>query len=288
MPQNQLVIRTALALLAFAGNSLLCRLALKATTIDAATFTSIRLLSAAVTLWLILQITKGVRPTLGNWPSAVALFVYAAGFSLAYINLTAGTGALLLLGAVQITMIGAGLAKGERFTPLQILGVAVAIAGLIGLVLPGLAAPPLSSAALMIVAGVAWGIYSLRGAGAADPLHVTAGNFLRTLPMTIVFSLVLFTHMQIDTWGFAYAVASGAITSGIGYAIWYSVLPHLRATQAATLQLSVPVIAAVAAVFLLGESASLRLVLASIAVLSGIALVIQQRVVSEALNHWPD
>jgi len=277
MPQNQLVIRTALALLAFAGNSLLCRLALKATTIDAATFTSIRLLSAAVTLWLILQITKGVRPKLGNWPSAVALFVYAAGFSLAYINLTAGTGALLLFGAVQITMIGAGLAKGERFTLLQILGVALAIAGLIGLVLPGLAAPPLSSAALMIVAGIAWGIYSLRGAGAADPLHVTAGNFLRTLPMTIVFSLVLFTHMQIDISGFAYAVTSGAITSGIGYAIWYSVLPHLRATQAATLQLSVPVIAAVAAVFLLGESASLRLVLASIAVLSGIALVIQQR-----------
>lgn len=277
MPRNQLILRTALALLAFAGNSLLCRLALKATTIDAATFTSIRLLSAAITLCLILQVTKGARPTLGSWPSAVALFVYAAGFSLAYINLTAGTGALLLFGAVQMTMIGVGLSRGERFTPLQILGVVLAIAGLVWLVLPGLAAPPLANAALMIIAGIAWGIYSLRGAGADDPLNVTAGNFVRTLPMTLVFSLIFYSHMQIDALGLSYAIASGAITSGIGYAIWYGVLPHLRATQAATLQLSVPVIAAVAAVFLLGESASLRLVLASIAVLSGIALVIQQR-----------
>ncbi len=277
MQQSQLVIRTALALLAFAGNSLLCRLALKSTTIDAATFTSIRLLSAVIVLWLILQLSKGTRPSHGNWPSALALFVYAAGFSLAYISLTAGTGALLLFGSVQITMIGAGLIRGERLTSLQVLGIALAVAGLIGLVFQGLAAPPLVSAVLMIVAGIAWGIYSLRGAGAKDPLNVTAGNFLRTAPMTVLFSLIFFTHFQIDTLGSVYAVASGAITSGLGYAIWYGVLPHLRATQAATLQLSVPVIAAIGAVFLLGETLTLRLVLASIAVLAGIALVIQEK-----------
>ncbi|MBG1231633.1 DMT family transporter [Aestuariivirga litoralis] len=277
MSRNALIVRTALALLAFAGNSLLCRLALKATTIDAATFTSVRLLSASLALWLILHFSKRVRPSLGNWHSAAALFVYAAGFSLAYINLTAGTGALLLFSAVQITMIGAGLARGERLTALQTVGVVLAVAGLIGLVLPGLTAPPPASAALMILAGIAWGVYSLRGAGASDPTNVTAGNFIRTLPMTLIFSMMFFMQFHFDALGLIYAIASGAITSGIGYAIWYGVLPHLRATQAATLQLSVPVIAAFGAVFLLGEAASLRLLLASICILSGIALVIQQR-----------
>ena len=277
MPRNQLILRVVLALLAFAGNSLLCRLALKTTAIDAATFTSIRLVSAAATLWFILRISRAMRPLFGDWPSAAALFVYAAGFSLAYINLTAGTGALLLFGTVQVTMIGAGLMRGERLTALQSTGVVIAILGLIYLVLPGLAAPPLASAALMILAGIAWGVYSLRGAGAIDPLLVTAGNFLRTLPMTIAFSLIFMPQFRIDTPGLLYAVASGAVTSGLGYAIWYSVLPFLRSTQAATLQLSVPIIAAVVAVLLLGEAASLRLAFASIVVLAGIALVIQQK-----------
>ena len=277
MSQTQIIVRTALALLAFAGNSLLCRLALKNTSIDAASFTSVRMLSAAVVLGVILLVTRKSRPQLGDWPSAAALFAYAAAFSLAYINLAAGTGALLLFGSVQMTMIGVGLVRGERLNAIQLTGLAMALGGLVGLVLPGLSAPPVVSAAFMIGAGIAWGIYSLRGRGAVDPLAVTAGNFFRTLPMTAVFSLFMFNNAKWDMAGIGYATASGAITSGIGYAIWYSVLPNLKAAQAASLQLSVPVIAAVAAIVLLGEQPSLRLVLASVAILFGIGLVIYQR-----------
>lgn len=287
MARGQIIIRTALALLAFAGNSLLCRLALKTTAIDAASFTSIRMVSAAITLGIILLAQKRSRPQRGDWPSAAALFTYAAAFSLAYINLTAGTGALLLFGSVQLTMIGFGLLRGERFNLVQIAGLSLAVAGLIGLVLPGLSAPPALSAALMIAAGIAWGIYSLRGRGATDPLAITAGNFLRTLPMTAVFSLILFSSTRLDSSGVIFAIASGAITSGIGYAIWYSVLPQLKATQAATLQLAVPVIAAVGAIILLGESASLRLILASLAILLGIGLVIYEKGRSPTVKARP-
>ena len=287
MARGQIIIRTALALLAFAGNSLLCRLALKTTAIDAASFTSIRMVSAAITLGIILLAQKRSRPQRGDWPSAAALFTYAAAFSLAYINLTAGSGALLLFGSVQLTMIGFGLLRGERFNLVQIAGLSLAVAGLIGLVLPGLSAPPALSAALMIAAGIAWGIYSLRGRGATDPLTITAGNFLRTLPMTAVFSLILFSSARLDSSGVIFAIASGAITSGIGYAIWYSVLPQLKATQAATLQLAVPVIAAVGAIILLGESANLRLILASVAILLGIGLVIYEKGGSPTVKARP-
>ena len=277
MPLSQIIIRTVLALLAFAGNSLLCRLALKTTSIDAASFTSIRMMSAAVALVVILNArNKPLKPQ-GDWPSAFALFAYAAGFSLAYINLTTGTGALLLFGAVQMTMIGYGLWRGDHFNRLQIAGLALALGGLIGLVLPGLSAPPAPSAALMIGAGIAWGIYSLRGRGGVNPIGITAGNFLRTLPMTVVFSLAFIDKFKIDFWGVIFAIASGALTSGIGYAIWYSVLPSLKAKQAATLQLSVPVIAALSAVALLGEQLSLRLLFTSTAIICGIWMVIYER-----------
>jgi len=264
-------------MLAFAGNSLLCRLALKNTGIDAASFTSIRLISAAVALWLMVRLSNNANPGKGNWPSALALFAYAAGFSFAYINLTAATGALLLFGAVQTTMIGYGMWRGERLLSLQWLGLVLALGGLVGLTFPGLSAPPLLSSFLMIGAGAAWGIYSLRGKGAGDPTLVTAGNFLRTVPITVVLSLLMMRQTTWDGAGVWFAITSGALTSGIGYAIWYKALPALKATQAATVQLSVPVIAAVGGIILLNESISLRLILASIAIISGIALVILER-----------
>jgi drug/metabolite transporter (DMT)-like permease len=277
MSRASVVILTSLAMLAFAGNSLLCRLALKNTGIDAASFTSIRLVSAAVALWLIVRLSNKTHSGKGNWPSAFALFAYAAGFSFAYINLTAATGALLLFGAVQTTMIGYGMWRGERLLNLQWLGLVLALGGLVGLTFPGLSAPPVVSSLLMIGAGVAWGVYSLRGKGAGNPTMVTAGNFLRTVPITVVLSLLMTRHIAWDSAGVWYAVMSGALTSGIGYAIWYKALPALKATQAATVQLSVPVIAAVGGIILLDESISLRLILASIAIISGIALVILEK-----------
>jgi drug/metabolite transporter (DMT)-like permease len=270
----RVALLTCLTMVAFAGNSVLCRMALKHTTIDAATFTSIRLASGAVVLWLIVRLARAGRTGAGNWWSALALFVYAAGFSLAYVSLTAATGALLLFGSVQATMIGRGIGQGERLARLQWLGLVLALAGLVGLILPGLAAPPLLGAALMVLAGAAWGVYSLRGRGAGDPTLVTAGNFWRAAVMALMLSVVMQANMSWDAEGVAYALVSGAVTSGLGYALWYSVLPSLKATQAATIQLSVPVIAALGGVALLGEVMTEQFVLASVATLGGIALVI--------------
>lgn len=263
-------------MIAFAANSLLCRLALRHTAIDPATFTTIRLLTGAVVLWALAR-ARSDRHGAGNWPSAFALFAYAAGFSLAYVSLSAGTGALLLFGSVQATMIGYGLWRGERLQPIQLLGLLLAAGGIVGLLLPGLAAPPLLGALSMIVAGIAWGIYSLRGRRGGDPTAVTAGNFIRTVPITLLLSLLMLNRASIDVPGTLYALASGAIASGVGYAIWYTALPQLRATIAATVQLSVPVIAAIGGVLLLGEQPTLRLTFASIAILSGIALVLLRK-----------
>ncbi|MGZ5186362.1 MAG: DMT family transporter, partial [Caldimonas sp.] len=187
------------------------------------------------------------------------------------------TGALLLFGAVQATMIGVGIRRGESFRGWQIVGLACAVAGMVGLLLPGLSAPPLAGALLMLGAGVAWGVYSLRGRGAGDPLRVTAGNFLRAVAFAVVLSAATLPWAVLDAAGIAYAIASGALTSGIGYAIWYTALPRLKATSAATVQLSVPVIAALGGIALLGEAPTLRLVVASVAILGGIALVIVER-----------
>lgn len=277
MSPVRLFVLTLLTMVAFAANSLLCRAALVDTAIDAASFTSLRLVSGAVVLWLITLRGHRGRSGTGNWASALALFAYAAAFSFAYISLPASTGALLLFGAVQATMIGYGLWKGERFRAIQWFGFGVAVAGLVLLLLPGLAAPPLWGAGLMLGAGVAWGVYSLRGRGAGNPIRVTAGNFLRTVPITVLLSVVMFRQASFDTAGVGYALASGALTSGLGYAIWYTALPALKATTAATVQLSVPVIAALGGVILLGEPLSLRLVVATVAILGGIALVIREK-----------
>jgi drug/metabolite transporter (DMT)-like permease len=210
----------------------------------------------------------------GNWISALALFAYAAAFSFAYVNLSAGTGALLLFGAVQATMILWGLHKGERLDAIQIVGLVVAVTGLVMLVFPGLSAPPLIGSILMLGAGVAWGVYSLRGKGVQNPASVTAGNFIRAIPFSVVVWILFLPWAHVDLAGVGYAITSGAIASGVGYVIWYSALPGLKAASAATVQLSVPVLAATGGILLLGESITLRYVLASVAVLGGIALVV--------------
>jgi len=274
MSSVRLATLTLLTMIAFAGNSVLCRIALKHTGIDAASFTSIRLISGAAVLWLVASIFHRAHAGKGNWLSAFALFVYAAGFSFAYMSLTAATGALLLFGAVQATMIGHGIWAGERIARQQFVGLVLALGGLVGLLLPGLSAPPLVGSVLMLIAGVAWGIYSLRGKGAGNPTQVTAGNFLRAMFLAVLLSLLLYTSARLDMVGVMYAIASGAIASGMGYAIWYSVLPALRATNAATVQLSVPVIAALGGIVILGEPVTVRFVLASVAILGGIALVV--------------
>jgi drug/metabolite transporter (DMT)-like permease len=270
-------ILTFVTMVAFAGNSLLCRLALRQTTIDAASFTLIRIISGAVVLQLIVLARLRSRGKAGSWPSALALFVYAAGFSFAYISLPAGTGALLLFGAVQATMIIWALRKGERLRVRQRIGLVLALAGLVALVFPGLSAPPLGGSLLMLSAGIAWGIYSLRGKAAGDPASATAGNFLRAVPMAAILSAALWPWARFDRTGIGYAILSGAVASGVGYAIWYTVLPALRAASAATVQLSVPVLAAAGGILFLGETITLRAVLASVSVLGGIALVARER-----------
>ena len=276
MPRARVALLTALTMLAFAGNSILCRLALKGTAIDAATFTLARVGSAAAALWLILLVRHGPRGLArgGNWPSALALFAYAAAFSFAYLHLSAGTGALLLFGAVQATMTGYGLYIGERLRAWQWLGLALALGGLAWLVAPGLAAPPPGSSLLMAAAGIAWGIYSLRGRGSADAIATTAGNFVRAVVPTLALALLMHAQRKLDGAGLAWALVSGALTSGLGYVVWYAVVPQLRAATAATVQLSVPVIAAAGGLALLGEAMSLRLAVSAAAVLGGIALVI--------------
>jgi drug/metabolite transporter (DMT)-like permease len=289
MSPLRLVILVTLAMLAFAGNSLLCRMALKHTSIDAASFTTVRMLSGACMLWLVVRLRRGAVSAAdagersgGNWLSACALFVYATGFSFAYVSMPAATGALLLFGAVQATMIGYGVVQGERMSKLQLVGLALALSGLVALMLPGLATPSLRSSLFMLSAGVAWGVYSLRGKretnrGSSDPTQVTAGNFMRAVPMALGLSLLTLQHLSLDRAGLVLAVLSGALASGLGYAIWYRALPALKATQAATVQLSVPVLAALGGVVFIGEAVSAAMLLASSAILGGIALVILQK-----------
>jgi drug/metabolite transporter (DMT)-like permease len=277
MRPARILLLTALAMLAFAGNSVLCRLALKHTGIDPATFTSVRLISGAMVLWLLVRVRDGRTAPAGNWPSALALFAYAAAFSWAYVSLPTAAGALLLFGAVQATMISYGLWQGERLAPRQTLGLLTACAGLIALMLPGLSAPPLGGALLMMAAGVAWGIYSLRGKSGGDATQTTSGNFQRAALLTLVLTALTLPQANLDSAGLVYAVVSGAITSGLGYAVWYTAMRGLPATSAATVQLSVPVIAALGGALFLHEPLSLRLVASSLAILGGVALVIMGR-----------
>ena len=271
------LLLTALAMAFFAANSLLCRAALRHTAIDPASFTAIRLASAALSTWILVRARRGRGARAGSWGSALALFAYAAGFSFAYRTLPASMGALLLFLAVQAAMVLWGVRRGERLGAGQAAGLLLALAGLVYLMRPGLAAPPLAGAALMLGAGLAWGVYSLRGMGGADPAGATAGNFLRTVPMAAALCLAWGPGLRLDPAGFAYAALSGALASGVGYILWYRAIQGLSATTAASVQLSVPVLAAVAGVTLLGEPVSLRLALGSAAILGGIALVLRSR-----------
>ena len=275
MSRTRVFVLTLLAMTAFAGNSLLCRLALKDTHIDAASFTSIRIISGALILWLIVRMRGGTHSASGSWLSALALFLYAGGFSFAYVSLSAGTGALLLFGAVQVTMIGYGLWAGEPLRKRQVAGFILAFGGLIGLLLPGLSAPPLQGSLLMLGAGVAWGVYSLRGTSSGgDATRNTAGNFLRAVPFAVALSVARFPWASFDSVGVWYAIASGALTSGLGYSIWYTALKGLKTSSAATVQLSVPIIAAIGGMVFLGEHLMVRFLITSAAILGGIALVI--------------
>lgn len=269
---------TTLALLAFAGNSILCRMALGSQAIPPAGFTAVRLGAGAAALWLLVALrTGGVPKHAGQWTSAAALFAYAAAFSFAYVSLGTGTGALILFGAVQLTMILAGLRAGERPVAAEWIGLGLAVSGLVVLVFPGLTAPAPAGAALMAAAGIAWGVYSLRGRGSAEALRNTAGNFLLTVPMA---ALLLAVAGGTGGWtvrGALLAATSGALASGVGYAIWYTALPSLTATRAALVQLLVPVIAAAGGVALLGEAVPLRLPVAAALVLGGVALAVTSR-----------
>ncbi|MDO9560047.1 MAG: DMT family transporter [Bradyrhizobium sp.] len=278
LPTPRTIGLTILAMLAFAANSVLCRLALDQGSIDPASFTLVRIGSGVVALWLILACTGRTSLMQGSWRGAFALVAYAAAFSFAYLTLSAGAGSLLLFGAVQATMVTTGLVRGERLTAPQWLGFAVALAGLAVLLMPGAAAPPIGGALLMFAAGIAWGAYSLIGRGAIDPLAATAGNFLRALPLAaILLGLTAMFGTKLDQSGLVYAIASGAVASGLGYTIWYAALPGLSQARGASVQMSVPVITALAGTLVLGETITLRLSLSSAAILGGIALVIASR-----------
>ena len=316
---------TLIAMLAFAANSLLCRMALGEQQIDAASFTAVRVLSGALTLTLFMlphwrrggrrselkmslasllppsaqggcarrhatsarplwcRSLRSTHPTgvggspVAPWRTALMLFAYMIFFSFAYLSLSAGTGALLLFGAVQLTMILAAWRAGERFTPGSWLGLLLAVAGLVYLVSPGITAPDPIGAVFMLIAGLAWGLYSLLGRHARNPLEATAHNFLLAAPLAIATSVIFIGDFHISARGLGLAVASGAVASGLGYVVWYAALRGLTSTRAATVQLSVPVIAAIGGVLLLSEPVTLRLVLASAATLGGIALVLLQR-----------
>ncbi|MHB1329449.1 MAG: DMT family transporter, partial [Gemmatimonadales bacterium] len=267
---------TALALSAFAANSVLCRLALAGTAIDPGTFTTIRLVAGAITLGALVRARSATTPRSGtSWLPALLLFLYAVPFSFAYVSLSTGTGALLLFGTVQVTMILISLRREGRPRPTQWVGLAVAFGGLVYLLLPGVTAPSLSGATLMIVAGMAWGFYSFAGRGVPDPLAQTATNFARTVPMALVLLLLTWSGDRIDWQGGLLAVTSGAIASGVGYVLWYQALRGLSGMTAAIVQLTVPVIAAASGTVLLSEPVTFRLGLAGALVLGGIGLALQ-------------
>jgi len=282
-PEPRTLALTGIAMLALAANPLLCRMALGAGHIDAASFTGIRVIAGAAMLKLLMAWTRrgGERKPV-DWRAVVTLFGYMIFFSFAYLSIGVGTGALILFGAVLLTMFAVALRSGERFSPLSWAGLATAIAGLVYLVSPGVTAPEPVGAAMMAVAGVAWGLYSLLGRGEADPLGTTADNFLYAVPLAVAVNLLFWSDVYTSWYGVMLAILSGAIASGLGYALWYAVLAGMPATRAATAQLSVPVIAALGGVVLLSEPVTLRLVVSSTATLGGIALVLLQRAAPDA------
>jgi drug/metabolite transporter (DMT)-like permease len=277
------ILFTGLALIAFAANSVLCRLALGESAIDASTFTIVRLLAGAIVLTVIMSISKiksnsnTNSSTKGSWPASIALFIYALTFSFAYVTLDTATGALILFGSVQITMILMSIFSGNRLHISEWFGMAIAFTGFVYLILPGVTTPSVIGFLLMTVSGIAWGIYTLKGRGSKNPIMDTAFNFLRTMPFVIILAIVTFKYAHYSSEGILLAVLSGSIASGIGYMIWYSALSGLSVTQAAVLQLLVPVIAAVGGIIFVSESISFRLTVSSAMILGGILMVVLGR-----------
>ena len=276
-PSLRTLLLTAAAMVAFAANSVLCRLALDAGLIDAAGFAAVRTIAGAVTLGVILGIRSGPRRERPNWRAAAMLYVYMVFFSFAYLSLGAGTGALVLFASVQLTMFVVALRSGETFPLLSWFGLLLAATGLVVLIAPGVTAPDPAGTLLMVIAGIAWGVYSLLGRSAVEPVAATAYNFIYAVPAVLLTAAVFAARLHATFAGVAYAVISGALASGIGYVLWYAALRGLTATSAATVQLSVPVIAAIGGVLLLAEDLTLRLALASIATLGGVGIVLAGR-----------
>lgn len=277
-PKLKTLLLTTAAMGAFAANSVICRLALDGPRIDPSTFGLVRLFSGALVLGLFARLRASkAAPRSADWIAAAMLFAYVAFFSFAYLNLSTGIGALILFGAVQLTMLSAGLVGGERFAPAAWGGMALAAGGFFYLVSPGLTTPNPMGAVLMTLAGVAWGIYSLRGRGVVDPVATTASNFTRAVPFALALSLLTLQDAHLDEVGVGLAVVSGALTSGIGYVMWYAALRGLTAMRAASVQLSVPPIAAIGGAIALSEPITARLLISSIAILGGIAAVLATR-----------
>ncbi len=272
-PDTRTISLTSLALVAFASNSILCRLALGHHLIDAGTFTSVRLVSGAVALVALVAL-KGqrIQALTMHWQSAVALFAYAAPFSFAYLLIPASAGALILFGAVQTTMIGWDIVQGKRLNKTELIGLVLALSGLVALTLPGATGLDLAGVGLMTVAGFAWGVYSLLGKGVDDPLRATASNFALSIVFVIPLAALSTGEWNVSRQGLVLAIASGALTSGIGYAVWYAALRGPSSTQAAILQLLVPVLAAIGGVVILDETVSLRLVISGVMIFAGVLL----------------
>jgi len=269
---------TAVSLVAFASNSILCRLALGTSSIDAASFSTIRILSGAMVLILLTRLAgRRTLETEGSWKSGAALALYAIAFSYAYVLLSTGTGALILFGSVQATMIVAGLVSGERPSVLSWTGLLSAIVGLIYLVFPGISSPSPVGAVLMTVAGIFWGVYSLRGRGAGNPIRITTGNFIRAVPIAVAVSLVMLPTTHLSLKGVLVATLSGGVASGLGYVVWYTAVRDMTATLAATVQLAVPFLAAVGGVVFLSETISARLAFSGLAILGGVGMAILGR-----------
>ena len=270
------LLLTGLALIAFAANSVLCRLALGEEVIDASSFTVVRLLSGIIVLLLILKISSSNQKSTsyGSWVAALMLFLYAGAFSFAYITLDTGTGALILFGAVQLTMIIIALVKGDRLGVIAWAGVLISFAGFVYLVLPGVSTPSMIGLLLMTIAGIAWGVYTLMGKRSANPLADTALNFTRTLPFILILAVFTISNIQLSPKGVILAVMSGALASGVGYTIWYTALRGLSATQAAVVQLLVPVIAAAGGVVFISEAITLRLFISAFMILGGVTIVL--------------
>ncbi len=280
MGRARLVSITALAMVAFAANSVLARLALAEPDIDPGTYTTIRLAAGTLILLPLVYLSRGMRPrevvSKGSWLSAAALFIYAAGFSFAYVSLASGTGALILFGVVQAVIIGTALLRGDRPGWGTYLGLAVALVGLVYLVAPGVSAPDPLGAVLMAFAGVGWALYTLRGRGGADPLVLTGANFLLALVFCAALGIVVLAigAEEISAKGAALAATSGAIASGLGYSLWYAVLPHLTRAQAGVIQLSPVPLAAAGGLLLLGEPLTMRLAVSTVFILGGVALAV--------------